>query len=325
MIRFFGSNRTLVLFFLPLVVLLFNLVFHLTTDFQGEATLDMGWWGTWVISDGKTSIVYLIFSAFMVLVNAVLLNYTFNSGEFNERNTYLPSLNFIVFSAFSAEFYFFNGIQITVMMVLLALNQFLQLTQTKEGAASVFNGAFFIGIGISLYPPLLFSCPFMVLMYWVIRPFHWREFWYFIAGISTPLLHLWTYRFLFQLETPLYIFDWNLFITSFSISQAITTAMLIAALIVGIFGVLGKISGAGNRLKKEIRMLTWLTVFIVCGLIISLFIQNFEVHLLLLSIPISLYFTFSQISKRLQFAANLVFYLMFVFNLLKFSILHHHY
>lgn len=321
MIRFFGDNRPLVLFFLPFVVLGFHVAYHLSVSPSGPLDIDFGWWGNLTIKQGNTNLGYEILSGCWVLLNAILLNFTFNSSELNEKNTYLPALNFVVLSAISMNFYQFNGLHLASTAIILGLYQVLQLNQNKDGAARIFNAGFFIGIAATVYPPLITLIPFGVLLYLIFRPFLLREFYFYILGCLVPFLYLISRSYLFGFSYPTYVFDWNDFIRNFTLNHAINTAILISVFVISLFGVVRKLSTAGNRVKKEIQLINTLGIGIFSALFFCIFLAEPSIKIEYFIIPLSVLFTFPLLSKRLTFASSLLFYIFLLFGLLKFTFL----
>lgn len=321
MIRFFGDNRPLVLFFLPFVVLGFHVAYHLSVPISGPLDIDFGWWGNLTIKQGNTNLGYEFLSGAWVLLNAILLNFTFNSSELNEKNTYLPALNFVVLSAISMNFYLFNGLHMATTMIILGLYQFLQLNQNKDGAARVFNAGFFIGIAATVYPPMITLIPFGIFLYLIFRPFLFREFYFYVLGCLVPFLYLISRSYLFGLSYPTYVFDLNDYIRNFTLNHAINTAIIISVFVISIFGVLRKLSTAGNRVKKELQLINTLGIGIFSALFFCIFLAEPLIKIEYFIIPLSVLFTFPLLSKRLTFASSLLFYIFLLFGLLKFTFL----
>jgi hypothetical protein len=323
MIRFFGDNRPLVLFFLPLILVIFHVAFHLG-GISGEThalNLTFGWWGNFQVNEWKNSISYELLVGIWILFNAITLNYTFNSVEFNDKNTYLPSLIFIVLSSISETFYELSGFHLAMSMLILMINQFLRLDQNHDGSKRIFNGAFFLGIAITTYPPLLILTPFAVLMYLGFRPFTGRELWFYLLGVLTPLSYLYSYCYLSDLPLPSIKFGWNPFIQQVNMEVLLVGVLLISAFIIGLIGLYHKMSTAGNRFKKEVQVINSLGISLLFMLVFNVFIESPMLRIEFFIIPLSFLFTFPLLSKRFNLIASLFFYLIFFFGVLKFFIL----
>lgn len=321
MIRFFGDNRPLVLFFLPLVLLGFHIAFHLSAMPTGPLHIDFGWWGNVTIKNGNGMLSYEILAGSWVLLNAILSSYTFNSSELNEKNTYLPALNFVVLSAISMNFYQFNGLHLASTALLLGIYQCLQLNQNQDGASRIFNTGFFIGIAATVYPPFVVLIPFGILLYLIFRPFLVREFYLYALGCAIPFLYLISRSYLFDLSYPNYSFDWNDFIRDFNLNHAINLAIILCVFIVSLLGVMRKLATAGNRVKKELQLINTMGVGILTALLFCVFLAKPALKIEFFIVPLSFLFTFPLLSKRLSFASSFLFYLFLLFGLLKFTFL----
>jgi hypothetical protein len=323
MIRFFGDNRPLVLFFLPLILVVFHVAFHLggISGEEDAVNLTFGWWGDFQVNEWINSISYELLVGIWILVNAVTLNYTFNSGEFNDKNTYLPSLIFIVLSSVSETFYELSGFHLAMSMLILMINQFLRLDQNHDGSKRIFNGAFFLGIAITAYPSLLILTPFAILMYLGFRPFTGRELWFFIMGLLTPASYLFSYCYLFNAPFPSISFGWNAYVLQVTIQGIAVGILLVIAFIIGQIGLYHKISTAGNRFKKEVQVINSMGIALLFMQIFNVFIKSPILRIEFFIIPLSFLFTFPLLSKRFNLVASLFFYLIFFFGVLKFFIL----
>ena len=321
MIRFFGDNRPLVLLFLPLIILAFHFSYHLSNAAYGPLDIDFGFWGNVTIKQGNSIVLYEIIAASWVLFNAILLNYTFNSGEFNDKNTYLPSLIYIVLCATCMNFYAFNGLHLTNTALILTIYQFIGLTQHQDGSKQIFNGGIFLGLAATVYPPLIILFPFGIIMYLGFRPFLIREFWFYLLGYALPFIYLISKVYLLGNEWPKFSVGWNEFMLNFHLKNAINTAVFVVVFLVGIIGAWQKLSMGGNRLKKELQLVNTLSLGLLFSFLFCIFLLAPPMNLELFAIPFSLLFTYPFLSKRLTFASSLLFYLFLLFGLLKFVLL----
>ena len=321
MIRFFGDNRPLALFFLPLIVLLYHLSYHFFYTPFGPLDLDFGWWGNTAIKNGKASLFYESLAAFWVLVNAILLNFVFNSAELNEKNTYLPSLNFIVFFALSPNFYELSGVHLAFSFLILALHQFLQLDQNKSGSSKIFNSGLFLGLASTFYPPLILLFPIGISMYLVFRPFLLSEFKFYLFGWTIPFIYLLSWSFIKDATLHFFTFGFNQNFAEATWQSTIEKAGFAAILIVGMIGVISKSRMANNRFKKEIQLVNILGASLLVSYVFSGFQLSYKIATELFILPLSIYMTFSLLTKRLQIASSLVYYILFIVGLFMFLIL----
>lgn len=321
MIRFFGDNRPFALFFLPLILLGFHLTYRLTFSAIGPLDIEFGWWGNARLEQGSSNIYAEICAATWVLMNAIALNYTFNSAEFNEKNTYLPALNFVVISALFMNFYELNGFHLASSMIILSINQFLKLNQNQAGTLRIFNAALFIAIATTVYPPFVLLIPLGILCYLIFRPFQMREFYFYLLGSAIPFIYLISFSYLYDTQSPSFAYAWNPFIVNFSLSNSINAAIVFCLFVVSLIGVRHKLSNAGNRMKKEIQLVNLFGVGIFFSLLFCAFLGEPSLKIEYFIIPLSILFSFPLLSKRFSFPSSLLFYLFLIYGLLKFTFL----
>lgn len=321
MIRFFGDNRPFALFFLPLILLGFHLTYRLTFFTIGPLDIEFGWWGNARLEQGSSNIYAEICAATWVLMNAIALNYTFNSAEFNEKNTYLPALNFVVFSALFMNFYELNGFHLASSMIILSINQFLKLNQNQTGTLRIFNAALFIAIAATVYPPFVLLIPLGILCYLIFRPFQMREFYFYLLGSAIPFSYLISFSYLYNTQSPSFAYTWNPFIVNFSLSHSINSAIVFCLFVVSLIGVRHKLSNAGNRMKKEIQLVNLIGLGIFFSLLFCAFLGEPSMKIEYFIVPLSILFSFPLLSKRFSFPSSLLFYLFLIYGLLKFTFL----
>lgn len=321
MIRFFGDNRPFALFFLPLVVLAFHITYRLKFASYGPLDIDFGWWGSATIQQGSAFNFAELLAATFVMFNAVILNYFFNSSEFNEKNTYLPALNYVVFSALFISFYEFSGFHLASSMLIFSISQFLKLNQNQSGTLRIFNAAFFISTAATLYYPFLLLIPFGILYYLVFRPFQLSEFYFYFLGSIIPFIYLVSCCYLLNMNYPSIHFEWNPFNTKLSITHIINYAILLFLFMGSVIGVREKQSNAGNRMKKELQLVNLFVVGIFLALLFCAFLLERSLKIEFFIIPLSILYCFPLLSKRFSLGSSLLFYIFMIYGLLKFNFL----
>ena len=97
MVRLFLGNRAGVLLLLPFLIGGYFALNNLTGYYLQEKTINLGLWG-------ESIVIYPLISAItaslIVFINAVAINWIYNTNEFLERNSYLSSLLYIVLMSF---------------------------------------------------------------------------------------------------------------------------------------------------------------------------------------------------------------------------------
>lgn len=250
-INTFYGNRSLVLLLVPIltgVFALMNVFFPL--ELPSPVPND-AWWALWIDESSWWS---QLIAFFLVGGNAILLNFIFNANNFKERNTYIPSLLYVLVHSFFHSFYYLSGFSFLTTFFLLILYQIFKLDQNQDGRKRVFNIGFFLGMGITLYPPaFVFILPVQVGI-WVLRPFVFRESLLFFAGIAVPFAYTTLFFLYYDLSFSKLLFE-------FSPQKSNRLAFLILASIILLFSLVSvpkyfqRNSSSSIRQKKLNRIL----------------------------------------------------------------------
>jgi hypothetical protein len=316
MIRLFLENRIGVLLILP-----FYIGFYLFLNSQfpyykvvGEANL-----GFWSDALNGPLWIYQLLSGFFILFNAVGLNWTFNSHEFLDKNSYIVSLLYVVTMSFYHSFYSLDGLLVAQTFIILMLSQFFLLKQNSDGRRNVFNAFFFAGVAATFHPLMLLSLPVLFGMILIIRPFVFREIFLGICGFLVPLTYALVFLWFNNSGLDFKILDSA---SNFQLQTdfIITFVFFGILLALGTFSLRTRMQKSSIRLKKQIQII-WLMVFIalVFGLIDFLYFHQIE-RFSLLMIPLSILLTYSFLHKSYGIIASIVFYLTIIYSIVKFFI-----
>ena len=316
MLKFFHSNRTSVLALIPLILATFFMLNYFTNYHQIEGQLKLGLWGRYPI---ENSIVFSIPAVLLVGIGAIVMNNLFNRNDFAEKNNFLPSLLYIVFSSFFYFNYFIDGAGIAHFFLILMLRQLFRLRQKEDGRRLVFNAAFFFGIACTFFPFLILALPFLYFMIWICRPFIFRESALALTGFLVPLVYALLFMYMMDIEISLLSF------TSSS-KDLHKLDLIIAFVATGLFSLLAlkpllhKFQVSSIRLKKIFRLIILLTIlFVGIALIDAVLYQKMQVVSWLI-IPLVLIIPQAFGEKKVLITPSIVFYLLFIFSVSKFFI-----
>ena len=318
MVKLFLSNRSIVQFLLPLLVVVYIVFNHYSNYYHYFEFSNFGFWGKNV---GINPVIAQILASLVVLGNAVVINAVFNWNQFLERNSFMPSLLYVVLMSFYHSFYEIDGLLLSHSFLIISLYQLYFLRQNEDGRKYVFNAAFFAGVASTFHPPLIGYLPFYFLMIWSIRPFIIREIILCLVGFIIPLL----YASFFLTYTGTSI-DMSLFKVSTNFQRQqfdflVTSAIFLLSLILSFVSIQSHIKKSSIRLKKLTRILWW---FVISGIIIGLidfFFYNQIQRFSLIMIPFAFFLTFSFFHKTLSAVAIGLFYITLSYSFLKFFFL----
>lgn len=208
MIKAFAGNIVFVLVLIPLLIAanltleyFFNAfnasALHITNLLDADLTPNANWL--------NISLVVILLT-----INAVLINFTFNSHEFYDRNTYLPSLLYILIAGFFPLSIYVNGELLAQTFLILAINQLFIIRQNEDAKKWVFNTALFIGFAYAFNPVYFIFLLVLFIVLFNIRPFVFREFILGIIGFFIPVLWLFLYRLVVESDVNLVFFTSSL-------------------------------------------------------------------------------------------------------------------
>ena len=315
MVRLFLGNRPGVLFLLPFIIAVYALL-NLKTGYYGqEDTTNLGVWGETVV----TFPILLAFSAaVLVFINAVAINWIYNSNEFLERNSYMPSLLYVVLMSFYHSFYSIDGLLITHTFMIFMMFQIFHLNQHEDGRRNVFNAMFFAGVAATFHPPMVGMFPILCFMIWVIRPFLLRELMLAILGFSAPLIYggvfMWVSGHGIELKLLDQITDYTNKQTDFLVTAVLFTLLFLLSLL----SLRSRMQKSTMRLRKLSVILRWyIFMALILGSIDFFLFRQIE-RFSFVMIPLAVFLPFAFINKTFGYVGNLLFYITLTYSVAKF-------
>ncbi|MFM6947318.1 MAG: hypothetical protein ACKOWW_09285 [Flavobacteriales bacterium] len=316
MLRLFLDNRIGVLILLPFFLLLYLLGDIIgTAPFFGApdqpAFVSIPNWSYWSV---------VCFQFAILLLNALTFNWVFNSQEFLEKNTYIISLNYLIFSSFFIDFGHFSWTPVIHTCCMLMLAVFFGVRPQNDARKAGFNAGFLFGIALLFNSQLLLLVPALLIMLIVLRTLQIRELLLLLLGLTTPILLLYA-AFYVADQTFLFPYNFNLEISQLHWFEITVLVLLHILLILSLIGLRARLLKASLRLKKQIQVLNVFTFFTwFIGLSAIILVSQTSL-LSLLVLPLSFYFAYALLSSSLGISSHLFFYLFLLSTLLKFVVL----
>lgn len=314
-VRLFFSNRSFVLLLLPLFIGGMYTINVFTGYHQADEQLNLGLWGILELDTQYLDIIAPI----LIYVNAILLNTLFNRNEFMEKNNFITSLLYVLFTSFFSSFYHLSGFALAQTLMILTTFQIFKLSQHEDGRRAVFNASFLFSLGASLYPIMLLGIPLLFWIVWIIRPFVLRESLLLFTGLGIPLLY--------AAMSSVY-FDVNVDKQHFSSSSLEVKWIDISVLGGAVFllgvaslkGVLYKTRVSSIRFKKIIRVIS-LQSWLIVALVAVEFLAFKKVSgMSLLLFPLLFFLPYAFGDKTPRAFPTLIIYILFFFSVGKFFI-----
>jgi hypothetical protein len=306
MIKWFLGNRPIVLLLLPVLIAILVLVrLFFIDELYIEET-----WGMWGTYTPKSNWIYLVFGPLLLLFLSIRISRLFNSHAFSDKNTYIPSLVYLVFFALFPVFYSLTPSVVCSVFLLFMLFQLFDLQQNTDGRRAVFNGGLFFGLAISFAPSLIVALPFIYFMVLVVRPFILRELILLLSGVITPLIYVALFLW-YNSEPVQFIYSApEKTLDAFPMERLISVLSICAIMLIAFFS----ISTAGLKMsirsKRLTRMLLWLCLpLVIIGINEFLFYGELN-RLSLLSLPLSLLIALSFLNKKITGALSILLYIL---------------
>lgn len=304
---------------MPLFVLAYLFMNLVSSYFEITNNVFLGLWGAVSLFDFSQNYLLLL-SGVIVLVNAYLINYFFNSNGFYEKNSYIIALLYIVLLSYYRSFYFLDGLLISHTFILFGLIQLYKMEYNTDGRSRTFNSGFFFGIAATFHPPLVLIIPFLWVMITRIRPLIIREIMLSVIGFMVPLLYAFSANLIFKHEINFNFISSTIRYSQKELIFLVSLVLFVFLVLTSWIGIREKALKSSIRFRKNTTILNLFLLFSLCiGTIDWLFFQQYEWFCYTV-IPISLFLPFSYLNVRYKFISHILFYLTFGFSVIKFFI-----
>jgi len=313
LIKLFLGNKTYVLLLIPFFLVCYQM---LNYYFEFVELVPNQHFGLWLENIELNAIIAVVLASLVVLLNSFGLNLLVNRNNFYERNTYLVALIYVVFMSLFECSYFLNSTLLLHSTIIFMIHQLFELNKREDGRKNIFNAFLFFAIGVTLCPIYIFLLPMLIVSVTVIRQLSFKEFLMAFSGFSIPFMYYFSITYLNgSVWRP------SLWSSHFEIPQKdfwFVTISLIVFLVLSLFSVVFKMRQAKIQTNKQIRSLIILILFFfllsLYGLISFQQIDYFS----LLIIPMSVLLIFAFLSDTYGMAANVLFYMVMVYSVIKF-------
>jgi hypothetical protein len=313
-LRLFLDNRVGVLLLLPAILALYLIGYFLgyNSTFGPDSTV-----AQLIPYLAKMPTANVLAHFVMLLLNAIALNWVFNSREFLEKNTFIVSLNYLIFASFFHTWGEPSWLFVAQLFCILGLGLFFGVKPQQNSKKAAFNASFAFGLSVFFEPSFIYILPILLLMFGVLRGFFLREMLLMVIGFLMPIGGLLSFevlnnqqsKFKFVPDLHYYAPNWQDFTL---------LGLLIVVLVFSLLGLRARLLKASLKLKKQTQILTVFT-FLILALGLSAFFLLGQIGLLsLVILPFSFYFSYALLSSSLGISSHLFFYILFGFSLLKF-------
>ena len=311
--KLFLGNKTYVLLLIPFFLVCYQM---LNYYFEFVELVPNQHFGLWLENIELNAIIAVVLASLVVLLNSFGLNLLVNRNNFYERNTYLVALIYVVFMSLFDCSYFLNSTLLLHSTIIFMIHQLFELNKREDGRKNIFNAFLFFAIGVTLCPIYIFLLPMLIVSVTVIRQLSFKEFLMAFSGFSIPFMYYFSITYLNgSVWRP------SLWSSHFEIPQKdfwFVTISLIVFLVLSLFSVVFKMRQAKIQTNKQIRSLIILILFFFLLSLYELISFQQIDHFSLLIIPMSVLLIFAFLSDTYGMAANVLFYMVMVYSVIKF-------
>ena len=260
---------------------------------------------------------------FLLLFNAILLNYIIAEHRIQQETSLFPGLFYILVSSAIPDFLHLSPILMANTFLLFALLNLFKIYKNNNCADLIFN----IGLWVSVASLFYFS--FAAFLLWgliclnVLRAFKMKEWLMLISGFLVPYILVMTYQYWFDQLDEFWtrqVID-NIAFLDFNGKNDLTTYVksgCFLALILFTLGSAGIYNFKKNiQIQKKITVLYWALLFTAITIV---FQANVTIgHFQIIAIPVATFLamTFSGMSNR--WAESLHFLLLVMIIALQFK------
>lgn len=263
----------------------------------------------------EQKLFYTILGCLLVIGQAFHINIVLNRHEVIYKNSWLPSLFYILLMSLIPQFLVFQPILIANSITIFILDKIFKLYKNQQPLGLDFEIGLLISIAALFYFPAIILALLFFAGIIILKPFAWRDWIVGLLGLLLPFFFVFTYYFLadqFQYFTTRFFTSnirqeidvWRLLPKGFGITVGYILILLLLALV--------KLSQHFNKNVIRTRNLQQVMLIfnVVCALMILL---TPEVHLYrftVLAIPFSFLLAYYFLAAKKAWYAEVAFWLL---------------
>lgn len=315
MIKLFESNQPFVLILIPIMVLC-----HFTLDvfFPSFELLASGQENLWQLDFNLLSTLYSRVGAFILIsLNAILVNRVFNTHEFYERNTFLPSLIYLLLVFLFPLSLRLQEDLIAHTFFILCLSKLFDIKQNDDARKSTFLSGLFLGCAVTFLPIYIYFLIFIWMGTLSIRPFVLREFLLPLFGVILPLG--WVLFLDINFYMSFITFDSHLDYSRFGeVIIFIPHVIVVALSLIGYRNILARRLKSSIRYKRIVGLTTYVFIFSVASASLVTLISGSYFYFTIGAIVLSIILPYAYIDSKQKWLPATLIYGLLVINVLKF-------
>lgn len=208
----------------------------------------------------------VIFTSFLIFIQATLLNRICGINKITRENSLLPGLFLVLLSSLSVSFLALSPIMLANFFLLIAIHNFYLSSKESGSASRIFNTGFFTSAAAFCFQPyLVFLIVFFVGMA-LLRSFKWVERIQMLTGILVPYFLLFLLGFVFDQIPSIIKLQWDRQLEFVGAIAAITWHALIPmayyvfSLLAGLMSYNGLIFRQNVQARRKINLMYFIAL-----------------------------------------------------------------
>lgn len=237
----------------------------------------------------------MLLAAVVVLVQAVLLNYTVNFYNLLSKPSFLPALLYVTLASLYTPFLTLSPPLICNFLVIWMLHKILAFYKNTDVKANAYDLGMIAALGSIIYFPFIYFIVVVWIAFIIFRPFDWRDWAASIIGYATIFFFLAVFYYLndhintfFKIWAPLGTRLPQRI--SFNYYRYLLLIPLAVMLVLGLFRLQGTFFRSSILVRKTFQLLFF--VFIIGGLAFYVKPGFHLEHFLLCAVPLAIFFAF---------------------------------
>ncbi|HQV00137.1 MAG: hypothetical protein JNK61_11910 [Bacteroidia bacterium] len=210
--------------------------------------------------------VYVCITYFLIIYQALFLNYILVSNEVLPKNTWLFAPVYALLLCFIPQFVTFNPVLVSGSFIIWAFDKILKSYKSNHTLALDFDIGLIIGVASLFYLPMVLKSILFAIGILILKPFSWRDWVVFLLGLLLPFFLLFVYFFLTNNES-LIIIKGNEFKPAINWQQVIPTNFGISGGFLAILLVLSAFMVVNQFNKSVIKIRSTRQVTLATGIV----------------------------------------------------------
>jgi hypothetical protein len=146
--------------------------------------------------NAKTSVFSEALVFLLVTSQALHLNFVLNKHEVFFKQSWLPSLIYLLIVSIIPQFIWFSPLLFVNSVLIFALDKIFGLYKNSGALALAFDSAFLLSMSALFYLPAIVFVFVYIISILILRPFSWRDWLVGIMGFVLPFFFAFLYYFL---------------------------------------------------------------------------------------------------------------------------------